>query len=177
MNSVTSSGHNWSMTSQTTLKHVTSASWLASLISHSGQLLYPILWWVAHSSIDCVGPLPHSKSGTSYPLTIMCQTTRYPTAYPLYTITRYVVKALAQFISIFGIPKIIQSDQGSNVTSHMLAQVLKQLHIKQPVHCLSCAVPEAAWTVPSNTEVSPVGILYRAWSWLGGRFDMVAVGG
>lgn len=84
-----------------------------------------------HLIIDCVGPLPRSKSGHSYLLTVMCQATRYPTAFPLRTITtRSVVKALTQFISTFGIPRIIQSDQGSNFTSHMFAQVLKQLKVK-----------------------------------------------
>lgn len=41
-----------------------------------------------------------------------------------------MVKALTQFIAIFGIPKIIQSDQGSNFSSHLFAQVLKQLNVK-----------------------------------------------
>ncbi len=45
--------------------------------------------------------------------------------------TKSVVRALTQFISIFGIPKVIQSDQGSNFTSHMFGQVLKLLRIKQ----------------------------------------------
>ena len=81
--------------------------------------------------MDCVGPLPHSKSGAVYLLTVMCQATRYPAAYPLRTITaRSVVRALSQFISIFGIPKIIQSDQGSNFSSHLFSQVLKQLDVK-----------------------------------------------
>ncbi|KAL3967153.1 FMS-like tyrosine kinase 1 [Sarotherodon galilaeus] len=80
--------------------------------------------------IDCVGPLPRSKSGSEYLLTVMCQVTRYPAAYPLRTITaKSVVKALTQFISIFGIPKIIQSDQGSNFSSNLFAQVLKLLNI------------------------------------------------
>ncbi len=62
----------------------------------------------------------------------MCQSTRYPAAYPLRSITtKSVVRALTQFISIFGIPKVIQSDQGSNFTSHMFGQVLKLLRIKQ----------------------------------------------
>ncbi len=79
--------------------------------------------------IDCVGPLPRSKSGANYLLTV-CQSTRYPAAYPLRTITtRSAVRALSQFISIFGIPKVIQSDQGSNFSSHMFSQVLKQLRI------------------------------------------------
>lgn len=84
-----------------------------------------------HLIIDCVGPLPRSKSGHSFLLTVMCQVTRYPAAFPLRTITtKSVVKALTQFISTFGIPKVIQSDQGSNFTSHMFAQILKQLKVK-----------------------------------------------
>uniref|UniRef100_A0A8P4GQ49 Gypsy retrotransposon integrase-like protein 1 n=1 Tax=Dicentrarchus labrax TaxID=13489 RepID=A0A8P4GQ49_DICLA len=84
-----------------------------------------------HLIIDCVGPLPPSKSGANYLLTIMCQNIRYPAAYPLRTITtRSVVRALSQFISIFGIPKVIQSDQGSNFSSHMFSQVLKQLRVQ-----------------------------------------------
>lgn len=35
----------------------------------------------------------------------------------------------SQLISIFGIPKVVQSDQGSNFSSHLFAQVLKQLHV------------------------------------------------
>lgn len=80
--------------------------------------------------IDCVGPLPVAKSGGKYLLTVMCQSTRYPAAYPLRSITtKAVVKALSQFISVFGIPKVIQSDRGSNFSSHMFAQVLKTLGI------------------------------------------------
>lgn len=71
-----------------------------------------------HLIVDCVGPLPRSKSGCSYLLMVMCQVTRYPAAYPLCSITaQSVLKALTQFMSVFGVPKIIQSDQGSNFTS------------------------------------------------------------
>uniref|UniRef100_A0A3B5QLU2 Gypsy retrotransposon integrase-like protein 1 n=1 Tax=Xiphophorus maculatus TaxID=8083 RepID=A0A3B5QLU2_XIPMA len=84
-----------------------------------------------HLIIDCVGPLPPSRLGAKYLLTVMCQSTRYPAAYPLHTLTaKSVVRALGQFIGIFGIPKVIQSDQGSNFSSHLFAQVLKQLHIQ-----------------------------------------------
>ena len=87
--------------------------------------------------IDCVGPLPRSKKGSSYLFTVMCQTTRFPAAYPLRSITtKSVLKALTQFLSLFGIPKVIQSDQGSNFTSNLFGQVLQQLHIK---HNLSSA--------------------------------------
>lgn len=84
-----------------------------------------------HIMIDCVGPLPPSKSGNSYLLTVMCQTTRYPAAYPLRKITtKAVVKALTHFISIFGIPRIVQSDRGTNFMSGMFAEVLRQLGVK-----------------------------------------------
>ena len=90
-----------------------------------------------HLVIDCVGPLPPSKSGNVYLFTVMCQATRYPAAYALRTITtRSVVKALSQFISIFGLPKVIQSDRGSNFTSKTFSAALKQLRIK---HNLSSA--------------------------------------
>ncbi len=84
-----------------------------------------------HLIIDCVGPLPPSKSGNAYLLTVMCQATRYPAAYAIRRITtKAVVKALTQFISIFGIPKIIQIDNGTNFTSRMFAEVLKMLKVK-----------------------------------------------
>lgn len=90
-----------------------------------------------HLVIDCVGPLPQSKSGSVYLFTVMCQATRYPAAYALRTITtRSVVKALSQFISIFGLPKVIQSDRGSNFTSKIFAAALKELRVK---HNLSSA--------------------------------------
>ncbi|XP_062373894.1 uncharacterized protein LOC134062039 [Sardina pilchardus] len=83
-----------------------------------------------HLIIDCVGPLPKSKSGNAYLLTIMCQTTRYPAAYPLRSIkVKPVVKALTQFISFFGIPKVIQTDRGSNFTSRIFGGVLRLLKI------------------------------------------------
>lgn len=81
--------------------------------------------------IDCVGPLPAAESGCSYLLMVMCQATRYPAAYPMCSISaQSVIKALMQFISIFGIPRVIQSDQGSNFTSRMFAQILKQFKVK-----------------------------------------------
>lgn len=43
--------------------------------------------------IDCVGPLPKSRNGYQFLLTIMCATTRYPGAIPMRSITsKSVVK-------------------------------------------------------------------------------------
>lgn len=88
----------------------------------------------AHLTIDCVGPLPRSKAGHAYLLTIMCQTTRYPAAYPLRSITtKAILKALTSFMSIFGIPKTIQSDQGSNFMSRNFSKVMRQLEVKHNI--------------------------------------------
>ena len=76
--------------------------------------------------------MPSSKSGIKYLLTVMCQSKRYPATYPLRVIkTKSVVNALKQFISIFGIPKVIQSDRGSNLSSKMFSQVLQQVRVQQ----------------------------------------------
>lgn len=56
--------------------------------------------------IDCVSPLPRSKSGNQYLLTIMCNSTRYPKAAPLHSITAAaVVKALLRFFLHLGSQK------------------------------------------------------------------------
>lgn len=52
-----------------------------------------------HLVLDCVGPLPRSRSGALYLLTVMCQSTRYPAAYPMRTLTaKSVVRTLTQFV-------------------------------------------------------------------------------
>lgn len=48
--------------------------------------------------IDCVGPLPKSKTGNQFLFTIMCASTRFPEAVPLRKITAPVItKALVKF--------------------------------------------------------------------------------
>ena len=82
--------------------------------------------------IDCVGPLPKTKSGNEYLLTIMCASTRFPEAIPLRNIkTKTIVKALVKFFTFVGLPKSVQSDQGSNFMSGIFQQVMHELGIKQ----------------------------------------------
>lgn len=84
--------------------------------------------------IDCVGPLPRTKSGHVFLLTFMCATTRYPESVPLrFLKAPAIVKALVKFCSTFGLPKYIQTDQGSNFMSRVFAKVIRQLHIKHQV--------------------------------------------
>ena len=82
--------------------------------------------------IDCMGPLPRTKKGHQYLLTILCPTTRYPIAIPLRNISaKAIVKTLLKIFTTFGIPKEIQSDRDSNFTSGLFAKILKELGIKQ----------------------------------------------
>ena len=82
--------------------------------------------------IDCVGPLPKTKEGNQYLLTIMCSSTRFPEAIPLRSIKApKIVKALVKFFTLVGLPKSVQSDQGSNFMSHLFQDVMAQLRIKQ----------------------------------------------
>ena len=81
---------------------------------------------------DCVGPLPRTKSGNEYLLTIRCTSTRFPEAIPLRNIkTKSIVKALIKFFTFVGLPKSVQSDQGSNLMSGIFQQVMHELGIKQ----------------------------------------------
>lgn len=57
-----------------------------------------------HVVVDCVGPLPKTKTGNQFLLTVMCMATRYPEAFPLRKNTsKAVMKALVKFFSIFWI--------------------------------------------------------------------------
>ena len=60
--------------------------------------------------INCVGPLPKTKPGNEYLFTIMCVSTRFPEAIPLRNIK---TKTLVKFFTFVGLPKSVQSDQGS----------------------------------------------------------------
>ena len=62
----------------------------------------------------------------------MCSSTRSPEAIPLRSIkTNTILKALIKFFTLFGLPKSIQSDQGTNFMAHAFQQVMNQLGIKQ----------------------------------------------
>ena len=81
--------------------------------------------------IDIVGPLPTTRSGHKYLLTLMDATTRYPEAVPLRSFNaKFVVKALLKFFTHFGLPAEIQSDQGTNFTSKLFADTMTEWGIK-----------------------------------------------
>ena len=82
--------------------------------------------------IDCVGPLPKTTAGNKYLLTIMCKATRFPEAVPLRNIKApKIVDSLVKFFTFVGIPRSVQSDQGSNFMSGLMQQAMYQLGAKQ----------------------------------------------
>ena len=82
--------------------------------------------------IDCVGPLPKTKKGNLYLLTIMDVATRFPEAVPLRNIkAKVIAEALLHFFSRFGLPAEVQHDRGSNFTSGLFQEVMHELGIKQ----------------------------------------------
>ena len=84
--------------------------------------------------VDCVGPLPRSKSGHEYLLTIMCATTRFVEAVPLRRIhAKAVSEQIVKFFTTFGLPREVQTDQGTNFTSRIFRSVLGKLGIRHVV--------------------------------------------
>ena len=82
--------------------------------------------------IDCVGPLPTTKNGKQYLLTIMCASTRFPKAIADRNIkAKTIIDTLAKFFTLVGLPKSIQSDQGSNIISGSFQQIMTELGMKQ----------------------------------------------
>ncbi len=89
---------------------------------------------IEHVIIDCVGPLPKTRTGNQYLLTIMCAATHFPEAIPLRKITAPVItRALVKFFSTFGLPRIVQTDRGTNFLSKLFTQVLMTLKISHRV--------------------------------------------
>ena len=80
--------------------------------------------------IDCVGPLPRTKKGNQYLLTVMDTATRYPEVYPLKTISsKNIIRCLTNLFTHFGFSEDIQSDCGSNFTSNLFKEVLTFFNI------------------------------------------------
>ena len=82
-------------------------------------------------AIDIMGPLPISQSGNSYLLVLGDYFTRWMEAYPIpdqqaETVARKLVN---EFISRFGVPLEIHSDQGRNFESELFQHVCSELGI------------------------------------------------
>ena len=82
-------------------------------------------------AMDIVGPLPRSLSGNKYVLVLCDYATRYPEAIPLCSIdASTIAEELVKMFARVGVPREILTDQGSNFTSQLLAEIYRLLHIK-----------------------------------------------
>ena len=102
--------------------------------------------------IDLVGPLPENNEDYTYILTIEDAFTRFVTAVPIrdkrsITVARVL---LDRWISIFGCPYYIKSDQGTEFTSQVFKDLMTLLGIKKKV------------TPPYNPQSNPVERYHRS---------------
>ncbi len=64
----------------------------------------------------------------------MCATTRFPEAVPLRNLkAKTIVKELIKFCSTYGLPRVIQTDQGTNFKSKVFEQVLNGISMSHVV--------------------------------------------
>ena len=80
--------------------------------------------------VDCVGPLPNTWAGNQYLFTVMCASTCFLETFEIFKADN-IVKALIKFFTFVGLPKVVQSDQGSNFMSGVFQSVMVQLGIHQ----------------------------------------------
>ena len=81
--------------------------------------------------LDILGPFPESSSGNKYILMLICQFTKWLEAYALADQTaEEITKAVVyNFISRFGIPEHLHTDQGRNFTGKLFEGICKLLDI------------------------------------------------
>ena len=82
-------------------------------------------------NIDLIGPLSvKSARGHSYVLCAICSLTRWPMAVPLKTLSaKELVDALLVLFSTCGIPRVIVSDNGTNMVSGLTREVYDRLGV------------------------------------------------
>ena len=84
-------------------------------------------------AVDIMGPLPKTDSGNEYIMVLTDYFTKWTEAYPLANHTAQTVAdvMMEQFVSRFGIPQKIRSDQGREFESKLIFELCKLLRIKK----------------------------------------------
>ncbi|CAF4952218.1 unnamed protein product [Pieris macdunnoughi] len=85
------------------------------------------------NSLDIVGPLPEAGfQKLKFILTLQDDLTKFSISYPISNATaEETCEGLVHFISLFGIPKTILTDQGTNFTAELFKRTCEFLKIKQ----------------------------------------------
>lgn len=83
--------------------------------------------------IDIVGPLPVSENGNSYILVVVDYFTRWTEAYPIPDQKALTVadKFVSEFITRFGVPERLISDQGTDFMSELFRNMCQLMEIEQ----------------------------------------------
>ena len=82
-------------------------------------------------AMDILGPFPRSRSGNKYVLVVQDQFTRWTEAYALpdYTAQTVAEVFVHQFVSRFGVPLEVHSDQGRNFEADLFKEMCRLLEI------------------------------------------------
>ena len=91
-------------------------------------------------AMDILGPLPKTPRGNCYVLVISDYFTKWIESYALPDQTAVTVaeKIVSEFVSRFGVPRQLHSDQGTNFESKVMAEICKLLGMEKtrttPLH-------------------------------------------
>jgi cleavage and polyadenylation specificity factor subunit 1 len=106
--------------------------------------------------VDIVGPLPVSRRGSAYMLTMVDRFSRWVEAVPIKNITaRNCAEVfLANWVARFGVPEVVVSDQGRQFESSLFNELLQLLGIKRarttPYHPQTNALVERSHRTIKN---------------------------
>lgn len=88
----------------------------------------------SHIQVDIVGPLPRTKRGHEYIVTMLDVATRFVHGVPLRAVSaKAVVRSLTDFFSMFGVPTQVQTDGASYFTGTVFTTFLHKLGITHSV--------------------------------------------
>ena len=83
--------------------------------------------------LDIIGPMPVTEGGNKYILLCQDNLSKYVIAVPLQdqTADQVVTQFVERIISVFGIPSMIMTDQGSNFMSDLFSRICKLFKIEK----------------------------------------------
>ena len=84
-------------------------------------------------AMDIVGPVPKTKNGNEYMLTMQCSFSKFAMAVPLSNTSATTIADafIKRFICYFGSPRVVLTDQGQNFLSNLMERVSKRFKIKK----------------------------------------------